>query len=332
MSYVIINDNHIGINRKSGATPESMEMFQKAQLNVLHQAVKDAETTESDIIILGDLFDKPTVSYDALWRVCNILQSFDGRILLVTGNHDEGGNKVQLTALGLLNRILDNTVLINTPWHLTGDCWIIPHCVNQVAFDSAVDEVVARGATSLLAHCNYDNPFTEGKDHSLNLTPEQASKFGHVILGHEHQKRDLLGIDILGAPLPCSISECSKAKGHHRWEGPGHEVEFTEAWNTETGYAEIDWHDLHGLTATTDFVRVIGTGEPEEAALIIQEVAKFREKSPAFFISNSVKIGDIDLSLVEEASSADLHTFNPRAELMACLPEQYQEKMRRFLS
>lgn len=332
MSYFILNDVHLGLRRKSGATPLSLRDYQILQINLLNKVVSEVNESASNLIINGDLLDSWQVSYELIWAAISALSVVKGRLICCRGNHDLSRDQTKMSAFDMVCLLIPKAEAISSPFFLTENCAIVPSLINQVAFDSAIAEVVAKGATTLLAHCNFNNPFTEGKDHSLNLTPEQVAKFDHVILGHEHQKRDLPGIDILGAPLPCSISECSKAKGYHRWEGPGHEVEFIESWNTETGYAEIDWHDLHGVTATADFVRVVGTGEPEEAATVIQEVARFRENCSAFFISNSVKIGDIDLSIIEEAAETDLHAFNPRAELLLALPEQYQEKMRRFLS
>lgn len=322
--YAIINDTHAGLTRQAGATPRSMAEFSAQQSFLFHGAIQQCEA--QDIIFLGDIFDKELVPYEAVVAVAEALRSSGGRKYLVRGNHDQGGNQEKLTAFDLLGYMTasDNVVVVKEPTELEPGCWIVPHLPNQMQFDAAI-AALPDGST-LLTHANYNNGFAMEKDHSLNLSREQAARFNHVILGHEHSKRVLPGLDILGALYPCNIGECAVAKGFHYWNGPGHGVEFQQLWSPSEGYAELDWKNLLGSQTLARFVRVTGSASAEEAAMVIDEVAKFRASSDAYFVSNSVTIGTLELGELE-SSSNDLAGFDVLAALKEMLPTKYHDRM-----
>lgn len=323
--YAIIADPHGGLKRQAGTTPRSMAEYSLQQESLLKGVMSSCEARE--IILLGDIFDRDIVDYGTLFSTAKALRAFPGKKYLVKGNHDQGGNQEKLTAFDLLGYMLmgDNTVMVTEPTEIEPGCWVVPHLQNQTTFDSAI-AALPDGCT-LLVHCNYDNGFALEKDHSLNLSREQAARFNHVILGHEHAKRDLPGVDILGALYPCNIGECGVAKGFHYWDGPGHDVEFQQTWNVED-YTELDWRELLAPQQTqAKFVRIVGNASAEEAAQVVDEVARFRAASQAYFVSNSVKVGTIELGELEDFEDGKLAGFDALGALKEMLPQKFHERM-----
>lgn len=329
MSYVIINDLHLGLTRRTGATPESLKAFNAFQFDVFREIVQTVNF-EDTLIILGDLFHGPDVGYDTLWSAYEILNCVRGDIVLVRGNHDNNKDLTKTSAFDMLGKLLPSTMVISAPYKFSAEMTIIPHLPTQKMFDEAVAEA-AEKSSILLFHANFDCGFAVNSDHSLNLSPEQAAMFNLCIGGHEHNARNVRNVRMLGSQLPCNIQEAEREKFYHTWDGEGDPVPVHAP--VEFVYDEIDWHDLNPVqeNMTANFVRVIGGANPEEAATVIQEVAAFREDSSAFFVSNSVKIGELDMGEIEEAAEDSLHIFNPRTELMLCLPQHYRDKMEAFL-
>lgn len=330
--YAIIADPHGGLKRQAGTTPRSMNEYSLQQESLLKGVMASCEARE--IILLGDIFDRDIVDYGTLFSTAEALCCFPGKKYLVKGNHDQGGNQEKLTAFDLLGYMLtgDNTIMVKEPTEIEPGCWVVPHLHNQGAFDEAISSL-PDGCT-LLTHCNYDNGFALEKDHSLNLAREQAERFGHVILGHEHAKRDLPGVDILGALFPCNIGECGVAKGFHYWDGPGHDVEFRPVWwpHVQEGYLEIDWRELLKSPNCAKFVRVIGNASAEEAAQVVEEVSKYRALSDAYFVSNSVKVGTIELGELEDFEDGKLAGFDALGALKEMLPQKFHERMEALYS
>ena len=322
MIYVIINDTHFGLRRSNGTSFAALEGLEAEQTRALAAAVTHANNIGAALIILGDLFDSSKVSYSTLLKVWSILKDCAVPLYMVRGNHDLEKDRGQVSAFDLLCLMLGSPA-VTEPLQLEPDCCILPHLDNQNSFDSALAAIP--GGT-LLAHCNYDNPFAVYQDHSLNLSPEQAVKFDHVILGHEHNKRDLPGIDILGAPYPCQIAECDITKGYHVWEGPGHELELQETYSPAGNYIEVDWHELAAVPTAAKFIRVTGTADFHEGAEVIQLVADLRKKHGAFFITNSVTVNGIELQAVEDAASS-LDTFDALAMFWQLLKPETAERI-----
>lgn len=324
--YAIINDTHLDLKRKTGVTKESLLAYEDRQLLIINSLLLSYRGRP--VIVLGDLFNSGQASFRALLRIASLLRHHEKPIFLVAGNHDLNKNLEIPSAIDVLSAMVPNIVLIKDPFELEPGCVIIPHVPNQEIFDQCIADAVDAGASTLLAHCNYDNGFALEKDHSLNLSAAQAELFEHVILGHEHNKRDLPGVDILGAPLPCNFSEAGCVKGYHLWPGPGHELEFVPVWNPEAAL-KIDWSNLDEIPVDVDFVQVTGTALPEEAAVVIQKIEKARKELPPdlFMITNNVMVDGHSLGESLEMTEHDLAAFDAMEELMTILPEKYHSKL-----
>lgn len=325
MAYLILNDLHHGKVRKTGVTTAANEAFRKAQEDVF-VSLLDAHR-DKDLIILGDLFDGYLVDYVSVSRVLHKLLDTSGRIILVAGNHDLSKNTATMSSFDFVcvfmeNLRPDSVIIVKEPTIIDDHLAIIPHLINQEIFDQAVAKYAGRDLT-LLAHCNYENPFAAEKDHSLNLTKKQAQGFRKVILGHEHVKRWVGNVRILGSQLPMTIQEAESDKYYHILCDDGALTEHL-IWSTEDGYAEQDWVAMQDCRAK--FIRIVGEASAEQAAKVLQEVNKFRNQSDAYLVANSVKVGDLVLEELEEAA-ADVETFDALAVFKQLLPEKVQERL-----
>lgn len=323
MSYLIVNDNHLGLKRKSGATQESMNALHDLQIAILWAALE--KSTADTLIVLADLFADAFVEPAVLWQAYQTLMTWGGKIYLVIGNHDVSKDRSKMSSLEFLARLLPNAVLIDKPQIVDDNFAVVPHLLNQEEFDNAV-AWAAEESTILLAHCNYDNFFAAEKDHSLNLTPEQAKQFDLVILGHEHVKRTVGNVHVLGSPLPCNISEAEHDHWIHEWDGAG-APEATVQTFDNSACAEIDWRDLAEIPPGARFVRVVGSATATEAAQVIQEISRFRSlANDVFMITNSVRVDGVELgSFTDEDSS--LESFDPMAVLMEVLAPEYRARL-----
>ena len=317
---LILNDEHLGVKRQSGTTPESrksLEGFQFEQFEYITHA-------EEDVCILGDLFDKSKVSFDVVWRTYKILARFlaatEHTIYLVRGNHDASNISGEMCSLDFLAELLaefysDQLVYITEPYNLTPEIKIIPHLQNQDIFDLAIEKSDEEGCHTLLVHCNYDNFFATEQDHSLNMSKEQVEKFCTVIFGHEHTPRQIdlkeTIVWILGCQTPTSIADCKNAEELTAtvYDLETGELERVVVNTVSDIYTEIDWHNLdqeqHGM-----FVRVNGEATAEEAGKATQAVSKFRKDYDAFIVTNAIEIEGMTCECDIEEATEEISNLN----------------------
>lgn len=325
MAYLLLNDTHFGLKRITGATKASMEAFYDYQLNCVNNIL--SEHFDKTLIIIGDLLDSSTVPYSVVLDVHAMLSNFPGEIFLVRGNHDISKDRTKLSAFDFLCKLLPKATAVTDPYWLGEETVIIPHMDNQKLFDEAVAEA-SKEAFYLITHCNYENGFTKNSDHSLNLTKEQAERFEMVISGHEHNHREIGNVHMLGAPYPCNIQEAQDAKFYHIWNYK--ELE-THAVSAGVGYTELDWSDLCGIEDSAgNFIRITGEATAEQAAQVIQDVADFRKRSSAFMITNSVRVGELELGNLDDFEENGLAGFDAMGALKEMLPKQFHAQLEKL--
>jgi hypothetical protein len=222
--------------------------------------------------------------------------------------------------------------LVNTPTLIADGLYVLPHCVNQDIFDMELGRV-PDGVRWLFLHCNFDSPFAAHSDHSLNLSREQAKALRargiRLVLGHEHQQRDLMSgfVTVVGNQTPSSTSDCLNNETKRCAVIEGDQISFLQTWSQddEVGwFKEVDWQDLHQFVhAGRGFVRVVGTATPEQAADVVKAISAVRSKSDAFVVSNAVRVGASD-DLSEIADSVgDIRAVSVLELLLEALtPEQ----------
>jgi metallophosphoesterase superfamily enzyme len=326
---LILNDIHIGVQRQGGTTPQSREGLRTYLFSSLRSTL--AATTETEMVIVGDLFDEFEVSprdwIETYLILSNWCASGNG-LFLVAGNHDWSPKGLRVSSFEMLCQVLaqeyDEFVRIVDidRWSIVRDGDLpcndiaLAHCSNQDIFDQKLAEVlkVAGAGTRVLLHANYDNHFAVESDHSLNVSVDQAKAFASkgatLYFAHEHQARTELGgsVVVFGNQWPTSIADClgNDVKSAHVFSGGVQKIETWDCRDLTYGFSEINWRDLS--VSDGGFIRVVGDASSNEAGDVISAIAKFRSKSDAFVISNAVKIDGIvqaeELSATFEATKS----------------------------
>jgi metallophosphoesterase superfamily enzyme len=270
-----------------------------------------ADHTGLDLIFNGDLFDQYNVAMSDVLDVYRMLADWlvdspDQTLVLGKGNHDHSKDSSQVSSLEFLATVLmgqfpDRVQYVTEPKLIFPGMWMIPHMVNQEAFDVTLRQAAQLSNHTILVHANYDNGFAVESDHSLNVSAEQAEAIrangNKLIFGHEHQQRWLKkqGIFITGNQWPSSVADCQNNPKGVKYALIVDEAESepirVQTWEELGSYVDVDWREL-GITDLTgvDFIRVSGETHPEEAGEALNAIAKLRRDHPAFVITNATKV------------------------------------------
>jgi metallophosphoesterase superfamily enzyme len=331
---LILNDIHIGVQRKGGTTPASQEALRSYLFTSLRDTLLASE--EDHLCILGDLFDTFEVS-PRDWIETYMILSQDWilrgkRLALVAGNHDHSPKALKVSAFQMLCDVLTHgygemvqVIGIDQFAEVMPGVVALAHCSNQDLFDLKLKQIGALEFPPqyLLLHANFDNNFAAQSDHSLNVSREQASALGmKLVFAHEHQARTEMGgqVVIMGNQWPTSIADClnNDKKYAHILKDGAIERLLPETWcgaEEPAGFCMVDWRDLgDAYTDCGGFFRVEGEASSNEAGEVVSAIARFRSKSLAYVVSNAVKIDGIaqaeDLpETFEAAKTFDVMTF-----------------------
>lgn len=362
---LLINDIHIGVQRVAGTTPASSFALCQYLIDSLSALLGKHE--DKDVVINGDLFDTFSVPLIWLLGLYHVLRGwlkltalnlagYGPKLVIGRGNHDWSKDSSKLSSFDVLCQILkaefpDRVVVVTEPQWLERDIYMIPHMPNQDLFNLALDKALTeidgnpvRGPAVLLLHANYDNNFAIDADHSLNVLQEQAkaliAKGWTLVFGHEHQARSALGGDVIitGNQWPSSVADCLNNPGGKKfahvikpWLRDDLVFEPVPTWDAAGDFAELDWRDLAGVTADRRFVRVIGDATAEEAPAMLQALAKFRQQSDAFVITNAVKIAGVGDMEEITTSVEEMKAFDVIGYLLEQLDERQQAVVRALL-
>ena len=111
----VTGDNHIG--RKYDRYPEIKEKLIKSRIDCLQDMVRKAEDEGCDFfVVTGDLFDNiNSIKVGDVKNVVKILSAFNGRVLVLPGNHDyfTGDDKVWRDFENALSKTDHNIAILN---------------------------------------------------------------------------------------------------------------------------------------------------------------------------------------------------------------------------
>lgn len=326
----VLNDLHIGVQRSSGTTPLTQW---KLRQSVIAQADEMITEVDTDLMILGDLFDTHFVPFHdwlAAWQILDtwLSRHRDRTLYLVAGNHDLSKTSTTIGSFQALGRVLSekhfNVVVVLEPQEIPHG-YIIPHLPNQDLFDQALAQVL-EGTPALFLHCNYDNNFAVQSDQSLNLSADVAEGITangtHIVIAHEHQTR-LFGkrIWIPGNQIATSVSDCLGTDKKRKLVVDRGQPRFVDVCLIGNLLTRMDWREL--APATTPFVRVEGTAKSAEGADVVARISKYRSSSDALVITNAVKI-EVEGGLTEQfaVSLESAKAFDVMAALKQLLTEE----------
>jgi hypothetical protein len=305
MTLRVLNDLHLGAERSAGTTVASRWQLRQSLLQGFAQLLPD-----SDLMILGDLFDSHIVSvYDVLktYKTLHAWLRRGHKLYLVAGNHDLSKTSNVLSSFAflcnLLQHIFPEQVVVILQPTMTEYGYVIPHLDNQLLFDAAMAAVPE--CPTLFLHVNYDNHFATSSDNSLNLSPEQAANCParSIVIGHEHSARVVGKVVLPGNQLASSVSDWLGRDTKYYYEDGELQVCARKADFLE----ELDWRSLDNCTK--NFVRIVGTATAAEASMVVAAIAKLRASSEAFVITNAVNIEALE-GLDSTTSLAELQGFD----------------------
>ncbi len=288
----ILNDCHLGTIRSSGVTQSSQIALSSHIRERFVSLLPD-----SDLMILGDTFDKSEVSLSTLLETFTDLSTWLSRgyhLYAISGNHDDHRTTGKLSSFDMLCSLLlreyPNTVTtVKGEGRLIPYGYVISHMPNQAMFDAELAKVPE--CNVLFLHVNYDNFFAAQSDQSLNISKEQvaACKAKKIVIAHEHVKKADGKVTLPGNQIPTSISDWQNCDAKYittvTREGT---VTMQKVAEKSEDYIEQPWSSP--VVTGHKFVKLVGTATAEQAAQVVSAVAKFRAVSTAFVVANGVQI------------------------------------------
>jgi len=314
MKTLILNDIHLNCRRAGGTTKQSRKDLEVWMLGRFKGLL---EIPHEKLIILGDLYDRRHVDEHIMKDVIELLDKENCAIAV--GNHDVGkgedGNTISSCEF---TSLMSDSTLIKAPI-FSGGLYIIPHVSDQKLFDHAVQ--LCPDNTIMLTHANIDSPFAHG-DHSLNLSLQQMKDLTDrgvdVIAGHEHTRRDVMNVSILGNQFPSSIADCLGGDkfAHVLEDGV---LTSIPTWTTDSYYEGSEIPKGH-----YDFINITGECELVEYPAVVKAVAELRKNSDAFIVKNSTKVKEFEVAKMTE----EITRFNIVDMLLEEINPDYRDEVR----
>ena len=311
MTLRILNDVHIGAIRSGGTTPSTALELRKKLLVDFEKLLPVGK----DLMLLGDLFDKANIPLTDVLETFKILSKWlasnpDNWLFNVAGNHDLSGSSNVLSSFQFLGALLkhsypDRYMHIEEPSY-TPYGYVIPHLRNQGLFDLALEQAPANKV--LFVHANFESPFAQHSDQSLNFTHEQVQKAKLVVCAHEHQARSHKNVEIPGNQIASSVSDWLGAKTKRFLTLDETGFYYTDCVNNYEEFIVQDWRDLEDTGHV--FVRVEGLASAEQASDVVNAINRFRKKSQALVITNAVKIESDGTTVDFESTLEKVQGFN----------------------
>lgn len=348
----ILNDLHLGVQRQAGTTPFSQLALKQFVMGEFRDLVSKAD---GHLVINGDLFDGFFVDPSVVIEADRVLGEYlhaghDAQLTLIMGNHDASAKGDKTSSFHLLAYMLqarhgDAVGVIDHRLGFTefgNNLFAIPHMLNQALFDLEVEKAIAMkpGFGFLLVHCNIMSPFAEHSDHSLNLNEDQLDALVEagwtLIVGHEHQARFTHGkrVIVTGNQIPTSVADCLNnpynTKSYCKLSD--REWELIDWVCLDDLFAKVKWRDLDEVSDIACFVRIEGDCTSEESAEMVSAIAKFRQQSSAFVVTNAVKVeGVAQMEALVEMNLESMSKFDVLGALLEELDEREQETVKELL-
>lgn len=356
----VFNDAHLGVQRTGGTTPGSAAALRR-YTHEKHRQLLDLAVDGDMVLFNGDLTDQFNIDLGQAIEIYAVASEWlqrnqKSRLFWAVGNHDLSKDSSKLGTVAFIGRLLAGAFkgrfhLLEQPEHIGRNLefYVIPHVANQDLFDLELSRI-PDNAKVVFLHCNYDNPFAGQSDHSLNISREQARdlvKAGKIlVLGHEHQGRTMMSdrVIVTGNQFPTSVSDCLR-HGDAQADGMKSclrinlddldDMELVPTWSVKDqdgGYREVDWRDLGSVRDTEQtFIRVSGKADSSEAAEVIKEISKLRQRSDAYVITNAVKVDSVDGDDELEASIEEIKAVSVLEILLDMLDEPQQAVVRELM-
>lgn len=334
MKLTVINDTHLGVSRQTGTTPESQKAlteFMKQQfLDLLNRA------NNSDLLINGDLFDRSDVDksieffvfrYSQTWCINNPNKT----LFLAAGNHDESKSSDIISSFHNLASYLESSIsnikVISKKYEeIYPGIFVIPHMMNQDLFTQELAEVLKQNPKYVFLHANYDNKFAAQTDHSLNVSADTALEFAKagctLVFAHEHKKRQIGNVHIIGNQIISSIADClgDDTKQYVVLDDTG--LQYVTYQQIADCFAEIDW--TASEIPEKHFLRISGDADHTESAATISKIRNIRQKSDAFVVTNAIRLKSLSNDGITEID--DVKKYDVKQLVFSRIPEPLKSR------
>ena len=290
MKIAIVGDPHI-----QEYVRERSDNYLDTVLKKLEFVAKSADK----VILLGDLFSRPTNSDYLFYRVYSLMRRHEGKFMSLIGNHDiinRNYNVINKTTIGSLAKT-GVLKLLTEDFTLGGKEFVVSFCERDKK-EIPVDEECKK---ILLGHNYYE------MDPSESFTREEIARLNYdlVFLGHDHQPHEdeCIGGSILvrmGSLTrkdtsmynkdrkPCFVIYDTEVEEYHRVEIPGNIAvpadrifDMSVFEKKKVARAEVDYAQIgqllekftksgQGNISLDKVLRRIGT--PEQCISYIKEV------------------------------------------------------------
>ena len=309
------SDFHLGLSRTAGTTPESRlklrDLIQAQTQEILDLGYGILERSKASgpalikRVCLGDFFDTYSNSEETLLHTWKLFQSLD---LIVAGNHDVTNRKGTIGSLQYFDHLAGKkspvcltkfgSAKVHTYTVGTTHLVIVPHMASQELFEKALENAVAKTREGchnlLLLHCNFELEFAHSET-TLNLTRDRArdllGHFHHILLGHEHNPRDVLDnrLHVIGCPFPTSFADMTD-KRVLLWDVGAAQFETIPVWDLASGCHEMTpSQSVEHITAS--FVRIRGEVPAQDLAQVMRNVKTlWKENTSLLAVSAEIKI------------------------------------------
>lgn len=318
----LFSDPHIGLERRAHTTTSSRKTLTTALYNAGLSAADKLKETASEVLCLGDLFDKSHNSEVIIMQGLQVSQLCD---VVLGGNHDVPNREDTVSSLEIVkeaNLEIGNLVVPIVGETLFGifnykdvDVIAVPHQSSQELFDEVLEQVIKHEGTDdkleiVIMHCNYECGYADNEI-SLNLTSEMADKlldrFDYVFIGHEHEHRSLKDdrLIITGNTHPTSFSDISDKFVWYITED--NEVVKEKIWDMDEKFAELNMTslDLIETCIGAEFIDVCGVLSAEDYAGVADFMVQMWKANPqAYMIRNNLKV--IESESIEEVGLTEI--------------------------
>ena len=316
-------DPHIGLKRTANTTPISRA---KLRDHIAMTAFDVVSNASGKVVCLGDLFDNYSNTEDIILTGRSIASMCD---IVLGGNHDVTQDATKTGSLELVAKTINTTatqivlprfneVVVSSHYYEEDNCVLVsvPHHSTQGLFEDALASSISyptefQECTSiLLLHCNYESPH-ELTETSLNLSEGQAeqllSRFDYILLGHEHNPRDLFDgrLIIVGNTHPTSFSDISDKRILQFEDG---EMRSQWIWREAEMAISCPATDVpEGDISPVQFLEVEGEVEHGQLAFIAKSISSLWRSNPQLLaVKSSVKVTGMQEAVRRKADTRSL--------------------------
>lgn len=197
-----IGDTHIGKRFRTGVPLDRLGERENIIYSSLNEKLFNPDPNIKLVVHLGDLFDRPTISFDDLFATYNRIREAaikypNRKYVYIQGNHDLSRNAEATTAIEVMRELLlpekNVEFVLNFPVNI-GNYLFVPYNFNEEFLSRHNDWVTGENIT-LCGH--FDEPFP----HHI------FSDYGKVVTGHIHIPRNELNVKVVGSIIPMNFGE-----------------------------------------------------------------------------------------------------------------------------